>query len=232
MSKKTIIFLSLLLILSFMFVACGGGEEETTQEPEPSDTTTETGGEEEAAETTDCFMNVEEGATIVFSGWGDETEQQIYRDSIERFAEVCPAVTVDYQPIPADFQTKLKASMAGGTAADVFYIDDQLMTAFAPTGQLLPLDDYMGQAGVSRDDFEGQMRRELHVAYQRERIYDMQDPDEWGRFFKELAAVVEADLGGHVPAMPALAPGPPSPRNKQEEGDSFLEWSKKTRGSA
>jgi len=22
-----------------------------------------------------CFMNVEEGATIVFSGWGDETEQ-------------------------------------------------------------------------------------------------------------------------------------------------------------
>ena len=100
-----------------------------------------------------CFMNVEEGATIVFSGWGDETEQQIYRDSIERFAEVCPGVTVDYQPIPADFQTKLKASMAGGTAADVFYVDDQLMTAFAPTGQLLPLDDYLAQAGASRSDF-------------------------------------------------------------------------------
>ena len=137
MLKKTFIFLSGLLVLSLMLVACGGGEEEATQEPVPSE----------------CFMNVEEGATIVFSGWGDETEQQIYHDSIERFAEVCPAVTVDYQPIPADFQTKLKASMAGGTAADVFYVDDQLMTAFGPTGQLLPLDDYMSQAGTSRGDF-------------------------------------------------------------------------------
>ena len=43
--------------------------------------------------------------------------------------------------------------MAGGTAADVFYVDDQLMTAFAPTGQLLPLDDYLAQAGASRSDF-------------------------------------------------------------------------------
>ncbi|MCD4802830.1 MAG: extracellular solute-binding protein [Anaerolineales bacterium] len=137
MLKKTFIFLSGLLVLSLMLVACGGGEEEATQEPVPSE----------------CFMNVEEGATIVFSGWGDETEQQIYHDSIERFAEVCPAVTVDYQPIPADFQTKLKASMAGGTAADVFYVDDQLMTAFGPTGQILPLDDFMAEAGTGRGDF-------------------------------------------------------------------------------
>ena len=85
--------------------------------------------------------------------------------------------------------------------------------------------------GISRDDFESQMRRELHVAYQSERIYDMQNPEEWGRFIKELAAVVEVDLGGHVSAMPALAPGPSSPRTKQEEGDSFIEWSKKVRGS-
>ena len=60
---------------------------------------------------------------------------------------------MDYQPIPADFQTKLKASMAGGTAPDVFYVDDQLMTAFAPTGQLLPLDTYMAEAGTGRGDF-------------------------------------------------------------------------------
>jgi multiple sugar transport system substrate-binding protein len=152
MVKKTLIFLGWLFILSFALVACGSGEEEATQEPKPTVAATETGGEE-AVEAAACFMNVEEGATIVFSGWGDETEQQIYRDSIERFAEVCPGVTVDYQPIPADFQTKLKASMAGGTAPDVFYVDDQLMTAFAPTGQLLPLDDYMAQAGASRGDF-------------------------------------------------------------------------------
>jgi multiple sugar transport system substrate-binding protein len=98
-------------------------------------------------------IEVEPGAKIVFSGWGDETEQKIYRDSIERFKQFYPDVTVDFQPIPADFQTKLKAMMAGGTAPDVFYVDDQLMTAFGASGQLLALDDYMAMAGAKRDDF-------------------------------------------------------------------------------
>jgi multiple sugar transport system substrate-binding protein len=96
---------------------------------------------------------VEDGASIVFSGWGDETEQKIYKDSIVRFNAVYPNVKVDYQPIPADFETKLKAGMAGGTAPDVFYVNDQLMTAFAPSGQLLALDPYMAEAGTSREDF-------------------------------------------------------------------------------
>jgi multiple sugar transport system substrate-binding protein len=96
---------------------------------------------------------VEQGAKITYSGWGDESEQKIYRDSITRFQSLCPGVTVDYQPIPDKFQDKLKAQMAGGTAPDVFYVDDQLMNAFAPSGQLLALDDSMKEAGVSRDDF-------------------------------------------------------------------------------
>ncbi|VAW42234.1 hypothetical protein MNBD_CHLOROFLEXI01-3826, partial [hydrothermal vent metagenome] len=161
MSKRYMFIFSLLLLLGMILVACGGSTEETaTEEPDQSaEVSEETGAEEvESEETTEeetavCFTDVEDGATIVFSGWGDETEQQIYRDSIDRFAEVCPGVTVDYQPIPADFQTKLKASMAGGIAPDVFYVDDQLMTAFGPTGQLLPLDDFMADAGVSRSDF-------------------------------------------------------------------------------
>jgi multiple sugar transport system substrate-binding protein len=100
-----------------------------------------------------CPLQVEDGATITFSGWGDETEQKIYRDSIDRFTALCSGVTVDYQPIPDKFQDKMKAQMAGGTAPDVFYVDDQLMNAFAGSGQLLPLDDYMSKAGVSAGDF-------------------------------------------------------------------------------
>lgn len=99
------------------------------------------------------LLPVEKGAKIVFSGWGDTTEQKIYTDSIARFKKLYPDVTVDYQPIPDKFQDKLKAMMAGGTAPDVFYVDDQLMTAFAASGQLLALDNYMAQAGVKRSDF-------------------------------------------------------------------------------
>jgi multiple sugar transport system substrate-binding protein len=157
MFKKLVFLFTMLLIFSLVLVACGGAEEEA-EEPTPAEEAApaeeeEAAPAEEEEVAADCFMDVEDGATIVFSGWGDETEQQIYRDSIDRFAEACPAVTVDYQPIPADFQTKLKAAMAGGTAADVFYVDDQLMTAFGPTGQILALDDFMADGGVSRDDF-------------------------------------------------------------------------------
>ncbi len=167
--KKLTLILTLLLL--FVLAACGGGAQETAPTAAPPQTTT--GGE--TAVSTACFMDVEPNATIVFSGWGDETEQQIYRDSITRFNAVCPGVTVDYQPIPADFQTKLKAAMAGGTAPDVFYVDDQLMTAFGPTGQLLPLDDFMKSANVSRSDFIPALMR---IFTQNNVTYAL--PKDWG----------------------------------------------------
>ncbi len=146
---STLLFsaLSLLIVSSLVLAACGGGA--TTAAPTTAPATTAP----EATPLPKGVIATEPGASIVFSGWGDETEQKIYRDSIDRFNKLYPDVKVDYQPIPSDFQTKLKAAMAGGTAPDVFYVDDQLMTAFGPTGQLLPLDDYMKEAGASRSDF-------------------------------------------------------------------------------
>lgn len=147
MKSKILVILSCLVVSAMILTACGSSEPaaETVSEPEAAaEVETEEGS---------CPLPVEEGATIVFSGWGDDSEQQIYKDSIERFKEVCPSVTVDFQPIPDNFQDKMKAQMAGGTAPDVFYVDDQLMTAFASSGQLMALDDVMAQAGVSRDDF-------------------------------------------------------------------------------
>ena len=171
--KKIYLVLSLLVMAAMMLSACGPQETATeappvvTEAPTEAPTTeaatteapTEAATEAPTAEGPEtgaaftCPSNVEEGASIVFSGWGDETEQQIYRDSIERFGAICSGVTVEYQPVPTEFQDKLKAQMAGGTAPDVFYVDDQLMTAFVPSGQLLALDPYMEEAGVSRDDF-------------------------------------------------------------------------------
>jgi len=142
---KKFLFASLvsLIVLSLVLTGCPSPTPVVpTEAPAPTPTTppAKLPGEEPTSFTK---FAVEDGATIVFSGWGDETEQNIYRDSIK----------VDFQPIPADFQTTIKARMAGGTAPDVFYVDDQLMAAFGPTGQLLPLDDYMAEAGVKRSDF-------------------------------------------------------------------------------
>ena len=162
--------LMMLIVLSMVLAAC---------KPTPTETpisTEATQAPPEAVMYGDLKVTeVESGAKIVFSGWGDETEQQIYRDSIERFNEFYPDVTVEYQPIPSDFQTKLKAQMAGGTAPDVFYVDDQLMTAFGSSGQLLPLDDYMTQAGASRDDFIPAL---LTIFTQDGKTYGL--PKDWG----------------------------------------------------
>ena len=143
---------ALICIFVVLLAACGPAETEVpaeqppAQEPTMMATEAPTEGTATEAPATEmtateaateaaagaCPLEVEEGATITFSGWGDETEQNIYRDSIARFNAVCPGVTVDYQPVPDKFQDKLKAQMAGGTAPDVFYVDDQLMNAFAP----------------------------------------------------------------------------------------------------
>jgi multiple sugar transport system substrate-binding protein len=185
---------ALICVAVLLLAACGPASTETpasqppAQEPtmQATEAPTEVATEASATGTTateaptqaaagGCPLQVEDGATVTFSGWGDETEQKVYRDSIARFNELCPGVTVDYQPIPDKFQDKLKAQMAGGTAPDVFYVDDQLMNAFASSGQLLALDDYMSQAGVSRDDFIPAL---LTIFTQDGKTYGL--PKDWG----------------------------------------------------
>lgn len=183
MKNKFLVVLSCFVVLAMFLSACAPVATEPspavpTEAPAPPAAATEAPAPpaatpEEPVST--CPLNVEEGATIVFSGWGDPTEQKIYTDSIERFKAVCPEVTVDYQPIPDKFQDKLKAMMAGGTAPDVFYVDDQLMTAFAPTGQLLALDDFMAQAGASRDSYIPAL---LTIFTQDGKTYGL--PKDWG----------------------------------------------------
>ncbi|MCZ7545878.1 MAG: hypothetical protein M5R40_21205 [Anaerolineae bacterium] len=44
----------------------------------------------EAPEVDWSALEVEVGATLTVSGWGDQTEQQVVLDSIARFNEVFP----------------------------------------------------------------------------------------------------------------------------------------------
>lgn len=98
-------------------------------------------------------LQPEEGAVLTVSGWGEESEQQIVRDSITRFNEIFPDVTITYEPIPNDFQTAIKAAIAGGTAPDVFYVDADLFINLSPNGELLALNEYMDMAGVTAEDY-------------------------------------------------------------------------------
>ncbi|RME83804.1 MAG: hypothetical protein D6775_07200, partial [Caldilineae bacterium] len=86
----------LLVVLALLLTACAGGATpQPTQAPAPTEAPAAAPAEEVAMYGDLRVIDVEPGATIVFSGWGDETEQKIYRDSIERFKKFYPDVTVD-----------------------------------------------------------------------------------------------------------------------------------------
>ena len=170
MKNKWFLLFSALIIAAMVLSSCStpaatteaptAAQEQPTVAPTevvaaPTQTVSATSAETPAGTTATsaCPLQVEDGATITFSGWGDASEQQIYKDSITRFNAACPGVTVNYVPVPDQFQDKMKAQMAAGTAPDVMYVDDQLMTAFAYSGQLLDLTPYMQEAGVSTSDF-------------------------------------------------------------------------------
>ncbi|MDQ4076048.1 MAG: sugar ABC transporter substrate-binding protein [Chloroflexota bacterium] len=187
--------LIVLVAIALALAACGGDEAEEGAVEEPAGEVVEEAPAEEvveeegaveegeeaaepgaAVEAGECVgIAHEEGAEIVFSGWGDETEQQVYRNSIERFNEVCPGITVDYQPVPADFQTQMTAAFAGGEGPDVLYVDSTLMTSLGAAGQLLPLDPYMEEAGVTREEFIPQL---LTIFTQNDQTYAL--PKDWG----------------------------------------------------
>jgi len=102
-------------------------------------------------------LQVEDGATLRVTSWGEPSEQKINQDSFARFNQIFPNVTIEYEPVPQDYQTRVKADFAAQTNADVMYIDSSLMTALAPNDQLLDLTQYAQQAGVNQDDYLGQL---------------------------------------------------------------------------
>jgi multiple sugar transport system substrate-binding protein len=178
-SRKRIGALILLLALIVpILAACGGGgttAEQATSAPAGGAATSapaaggeaattaaggETGGAAMSGATAGASgdvtkIQVEDGATLRVSSWGDPSEQKVNTDSFARFNQLFPNVTIQYEPQPADFQTKMKADFAGNTEPDVFYLDSSLMTAFGYNGLLLPLDEDMQTAGVSTDDYIG-----------------------------------------------------------------------------
>jgi len=94
-------------------------------------------------------------ATVRLTGFisGGNAEQTVLEQQLATFAEQFPEITVEYEPIPAQYEVRLQADLAAGTAADVFYVDSVLAPDLMSSGVLLPLDDLMAAASVTAEDF-------------------------------------------------------------------------------
>jgi multiple sugar transport system substrate-binding protein len=103
-------------------------------------------------------LDVEPGATLRITGWSSTpAEIQIVQDQLNRFKQVYPDVTVNYEPTPGDYDAKFKTMISGNTEPDVFYLKPQLSPDLMDNGRLIDLKPYMDQAGVKKSDYYEQL---------------------------------------------------------------------------
>lgn len=122
--------------------------------PAASASTAATSGTAGGAATLDFSkLEVEDGATLRFLAAGNTTEQQLYTDAAKRFNETFSNATLNFEPVPAEYETTITAGFSGGNAPDIFLLNGQLMGQLAPQGLLLPLDDAMSQVGRKASDY-------------------------------------------------------------------------------
>ncbi|MDP9365005.1 MAG: ABC transporter substrate-binding protein [Chloroflexota bacterium] len=92
--------------------------------------------------------------TVRLTGWSaSPQERPLLEQALEGFRAKFPNIDLQYEPIPGNYLEVLQTQLAAGEVADVFYVDAQYAQDLASREVLLPLDDYMGRAGVTPDQF-------------------------------------------------------------------------------
>ncbi len=92
--------------------------------------------------------------TVRLTGWSaSPQERPLLEDALEGFRTKFPDIDLQYEPIPGNYLEVLQTQLAAGEVADVFYVDAQFAQDLASRDVLLPLDEYMGRAGVTADQF-------------------------------------------------------------------------------
>lgn len=128
--------------------------EATPTEAMAGTTPTMGGGDSTFDPSTVTKLEVESGATLRISGWSSTpAELDIVRAQLARFSQVYPDVKVNYEPLPDQYDAKLKAQVSGGTEPDVFYVSPGLADELIGANKLMKLNDAMSKAGLSKDDF-------------------------------------------------------------------------------
>lgn len=124
---------------------------------------TATAGPTTAAHPEAVIAGVEQGAEIGFwTFWLSPTFDDYIQDTLARFSEAYPGVTVNWEDHQATFQDDLNNSFAAGSAPDVINlsVSEGWVSDYATRDLLLPLDDKVPDA-VKGLYFEGLWNQQL-----------------------------------------------------------------------
>ncbi len=95
-----------------------------------------------------------EPITITFAHPGSTLDNEILEERIALFEKENPDIKVENQYIVGDYITNYITMFAGGTAADVLWLAEDVHT-FSSKGQLLALDEYLEKAEVDLTERNG-----------------------------------------------------------------------------
>lgn len=88
--------------------------------------------------------------TLNVSGWSSSpAEDALVTQGFQDFMKKYPNITVKWSPIPDAYDTKMRANVAAGNVADVFYVNPAMAQEYTKAGKLLNLSPYMSRDNVS-----------------------------------------------------------------------------------
>lgn len=95
-----------------------------------------------------------EPVTLKFTYWGSAAEKAAIEKLAAGFHEKHPYITVEAQHIPADYEAKMSAMVAGNEAPDIGYVRDFMALDFAKEGMLYNVLELIdADPELNREDF-------------------------------------------------------------------------------
>lgn len=92
--------------------------------------------------------------TLNVTGWSSSpAEDALVKQGFQGFMQKYPNITVNWSPIPDAYDTKMRANVAAGNVADVFYVNPAMAQEYTKAGKLLNLSPYMARDNVSPDSY-------------------------------------------------------------------------------
>ncbi|MEO7001638.1 MAG: sugar ABC transporter substrate-binding protein, partial [Ktedonobacterales bacterium] len=103
--------------------------------------------------------------TLNVSGFSSSpAEDALVVQGFNNFHAKNPNITVHWSPIPDAYDTKMRANVAAGNVADVFYVTPPMAQEYTKAGKLLNLSPYMARDNVSPSSFYDNLQQPFDCA--------------------------------------------------------------------
>lgn len=132
-----------------LLAACAAPTQVETTQPEAE----QPAAEQPAVEQPQAEAPAAEAVTlkVLAENWG-EVYNNLMMVIGDEFTKENPAITVEWEFDP-EWRTKMTTLFAASTPPDLCFMRSDFLASVAPKDVLLPLDNYLAEAGAKREDF-------------------------------------------------------------------------------